>query len=78
VLSPDCDLVMGADAVQCRFEAGLGGEPVKMAADVAEGHAGEIVGESVTDDDGRGDHVLPVGGHPVGWHLPAAIAQPVG
>jgi hypothetical protein len=45
--------------------------------DVAEEHAGEIVGEFVADDVRDDDDVLPVGGHPVGWHLSAAIAQPV-
>jgi len=70
--------MMEAGTVQCRFEAGLSGEPVEMAADVADEHAGEVVGESVADDDARDDHVLPVGGHAVGWHLPAPVAQPVG
>ena len=69
--------VMEAGSVQRRLEAGLGGEPVEMAFYVAEQHAGKIVGESVADDNALHDRILPVGRHPVGWHLPAAIAQPV-
>ena len=68
---------MEASAVHGRFEAGLGGEPIQVSANVPQQHFGQIVGEAVAHHDALHDDILPVGGHAVGGHLPAAIAQPV-
>src|SRR5271166_5276473 len=64
-------LVVEAGAIGGGFEAGLCREPVEMAADVADEHSGQVMGESVAHDYALEDQILTVRGHPVGWHLPA-------
>ena len=70
-------LVMEAGAVERGVEAGLLGKPVQMTAHVAQQHAGQIVGKPIADNSALQDNLLTIGRHLVGWHLPAAIAEPV-
>jgi len=70
--------VVEAGRVAGGLHAGLGFEPVEVAADVADQHAGEVVGESVADNYALDGYVFAVGGHAVGGHLPAAVAKAVG
>lgn len=44
---------------------------------MAHRHVGQIVCEPVSHDDPLRYQILPIGGYPIGGHLPAAVAQSV-
>ena len=51
-------------------EAGLGGEPIQVAADIPDQHVGQIAGKSVAHHDPLHYQILPVRRHPIGRNLP--------
>jgi hypothetical protein len=68
--------VMVARATPRRFQIELAGELFEIPANIAHQHVGQLVSEPVAHHHTLHYHILPVGRHAVGGHLPAAITRP--